>query len=221
MIQIQSGSRAEHCSHMIKIISLFSGSISKRYGSGSGYFDHKAKLVKRTLIPTVFSWLLYDFLSYTLVRGSAIQICTKMSWHVRARIRNNYTMKRCGAAVSLRRRMIIARRWERSPVSRKMFIVPPCPNRPHQLFCNKKEIDGWIRWWRDVWLSWYGTVHFQAVLKIRIQGFPGFGLAIRIRIPGERKWPTKIEKKVNKFRFWSAACSLLRAKESFCSLKVF
>jgi hypothetical protein len=34
-------------------------------------------------------------------------------------------MKRCEAAVSLRSRMIIARRWERSPVSRKMFIVPP------------------------------------------------------------------------------------------------
>jgi hypothetical protein len=57
-------------------------------------------------------------------------------------------MKRFGAAVSLRRRMIIARRWERSPVSRKMFIVPPCPNRPHQLLCNKKKIqkkiDDWL-----------------------------------------------------------------------------
>jgi hypothetical protein len=57
----------------------------------------------------------------------------------------------CEAAVSLRRRMIIARRWERSPVSRKMFIVPPCPNRLHQLLCNKKKIDGWIRSLRD----WY------------------------------------------------------------------
>jgi hypothetical protein len=56
---------------------------------------------------------------------------------------NIYTMRRCEAAVSLRSRMIIARRWERSPVSRKMFIVPPCPNTPHQLLCNKKR-DRWL-----------------------------------------------------------------------------
>ncbi len=41
-----------------------SGSISRRYviGSGSGSFYHQAKIVSKTLIPTVL-WLLYDFLS--------------------------------------------------------------------------------------------------------------------------------------------------------------
>ncbi len=41
-----------------------SGSISQRYGSGSGSgsFYNKAKIVRKTLIPTV-SWLLLDFLS--------------------------------------------------------------------------------------------------------------------------------------------------------------
>ncbi len=34
-----------------------SGSTSQRYGSGSGSFYHQAKLVKKTLIPTVL-WLL-------------------------------------------------------------------------------------------------------------------------------------------------------------------
>jgi hypothetical protein len=37
-----------------------SGSISQRYGSGS--FNHQAKIVRKTLIPTVL-WLLFDFLS--------------------------------------------------------------------------------------------------------------------------------------------------------------
>jgi hypothetical protein len=41
-----------------------SGSVSARYGSNSGsdYFYHQEKIVRKTLIPTVFS-LLYDFLS--------------------------------------------------------------------------------------------------------------------------------------------------------------
>ncbi len=39
-----------------------SGSIRTRYGFGSGSFNHQAKLVRNTLIPTLF-WLLYDFLS--------------------------------------------------------------------------------------------------------------------------------------------------------------
>ncbi len=39
-----------------------SGSVSQRYGSGSGSFYHQAKIVWKTLIPTVL-WLLYDFLS--------------------------------------------------------------------------------------------------------------------------------------------------------------
>jgi hypothetical protein len=30
-----------------------SGSISQRYGSGSGYFYHHAKIVRKTLIPTI------------------------------------------------------------------------------------------------------------------------------------------------------------------------
>jgi hypothetical protein len=40
------------------------GSISKRYGSGSSSrsFYHQAKIVRKTLIPTVL-WLLLDFLS--------------------------------------------------------------------------------------------------------------------------------------------------------------
>jgi hypothetical protein len=37
------------------------GSISQRYGSGSESFDHKAKIVRKTLISTVW-WLLYEFL---------------------------------------------------------------------------------------------------------------------------------------------------------------
>jgi hypothetical protein len=39
-----------------------SSSISTRYGSGSGSFYNQAKIVWKTLIPTVL-WLLYDFLS--------------------------------------------------------------------------------------------------------------------------------------------------------------
>ncbi len=38
------------------------GSISTRYGSGSWSFYNQAKIVRKTLIPTVF-WLHYDFLS--------------------------------------------------------------------------------------------------------------------------------------------------------------
>ncbi len=42
-----------------------SGSISQRYGSesGSGSFYHQAKIVRKTLIPTVL-WLLFDFLVF-------------------------------------------------------------------------------------------------------------------------------------------------------------
>jgi hypothetical protein len=36
-----------------------SGSISQRHGSGSGSFYHHAKIVRKTLIPTVL-WLLFD-----------------------------------------------------------------------------------------------------------------------------------------------------------------
>ncbi len=39
-----------------------SGSISQRYGSGSGSFYQQAKIIRKTLIPTVL-WLLLDFLS--------------------------------------------------------------------------------------------------------------------------------------------------------------
>ncbi len=39
-----------------------SGSISQRHGSGSGSFHHRAKIVRKTLIPTVLS-LIFDFLS--------------------------------------------------------------------------------------------------------------------------------------------------------------
>ncbi len=38
------------------------GSISQRYGSGSGYFYHQPKIVRKTLIPSVL-WLLLVFLS--------------------------------------------------------------------------------------------------------------------------------------------------------------
>jgi hypothetical protein len=40
-----------------------SGSISQRYGSGSGSFYHQANIVRKTLIPTVLS-LILDFLSF-------------------------------------------------------------------------------------------------------------------------------------------------------------
>jgi hypothetical protein len=39
-----------------------SGSTSQRYGSGSGSFYHQAKIVRKTLIPTVLLFLL-NFLS--------------------------------------------------------------------------------------------------------------------------------------------------------------
>jgi hypothetical protein len=39
-----------------------SGSTSQRYGSGSRSFCHQAKIVRKTLIPTVL-YLLLDFLS--------------------------------------------------------------------------------------------------------------------------------------------------------------
>ncbi len=39
-----------------------SGSISQKYGSGSGSFCHQAKIVRKTLIPTALC-LLFDFLS--------------------------------------------------------------------------------------------------------------------------------------------------------------
>ncbi len=38
-----------------------SGSISQRYGSGSGFFYHHAKIVRKTLIPTIL-WLLTFYL---------------------------------------------------------------------------------------------------------------------------------------------------------------
>jgi hypothetical protein len=80
-----------------------SGSICQRYGSGSGSFYHQAKIVRKSLIPTVL-WLILDFLSFKndvnipskskkqknfpnsdqdpLVRGMdpRIRIHTKMSW---------------------------------------------------------------------------------------------------------------------------------------------
>ncbi len=43
-----------------------SGSISQRYGSGSGSFYLQAKTVRKTLIPTVL-WLLLDFLSLKMM----------------------------------------------------------------------------------------------------------------------------------------------------------
>jgi hypothetical protein len=43
-----------------------SGSARQRYGSGSGSFYHQAKIVRKTLIPTVF-WLLFDFLSLKIM----------------------------------------------------------------------------------------------------------------------------------------------------------
>jgi hypothetical protein len=55
-----------------------SGSTSQRYGSGSGFgsgsFYHHAKIVRKTLIPTIL-WL---FLTFSLWSGSGIH--TKMSW---------------------------------------------------------------------------------------------------------------------------------------------
>jgi hypothetical protein len=39
-----------------------SGSASQRYGSGSGSFYHHAKIVRKTLIPTILR--LFDFFSF-------------------------------------------------------------------------------------------------------------------------------------------------------------
>jgi hypothetical protein len=47
---------------MFLVLLARSGSISQRYGSGSGSFYHQAKIVSKTLIPTVLR-LLFDFLS--------------------------------------------------------------------------------------------------------------------------------------------------------------
>ncbi len=71
-----------------------SGSVSHKYGSGSGSYHHQAKIVRKTLISTVL-WLLYDFLSLKndvnvpvfrirrirtrLFLASRIRILTKMS----------------------------------------------------------------------------------------------------------------------------------------------
>ncbi len=38
--------------------------------------------------------------------------------------------------------------------------------------------------------------------------------------PGGQKWPTKIEKKIEKFMFWSVGWPLLRAEGFFCNLNV-
>jgi hypothetical protein len=43
-----------------------SGSISQRYGSGSGSFYHQVKIVRKTLFPTAL-WLLFDFLSLKMM----------------------------------------------------------------------------------------------------------------------------------------------------------
>ncbi len=43
-------------------VSQRSGSVSQRYGSGSGSFYQQAKIIRKTLFPSVL-WLLYDFLS--------------------------------------------------------------------------------------------------------------------------------------------------------------
>ncbi len=43
-----------------------SGSISLRYGSGSGSFYHQAKIVRKTLIPIAL-WLIFDFLSLKIM----------------------------------------------------------------------------------------------------------------------------------------------------------
>jgi hypothetical protein len=49
-----------------------------------------------------------------------------------------------------------------------------------------------------------------------------FGIRTRIRNPdpGGQKWPTKTEKNLRNFIFWSAGCSLLRAEGFFCSLDI-
>ncbi len=49
-------------SHVFGLPGSGSGSSSQRYGSGAGSFYHQAKIVRKTLIPTVL-WLLFDFLS--------------------------------------------------------------------------------------------------------------------------------------------------------------
>ncbi len=51
-----------------------SGSVSQRYGSGS--FCHQAKIIRKTLIPTVL-WLLYDFLTYKNDENVPSKINTK------------------------------------------------------------------------------------------------------------------------------------------------
>ncbi len=70
-----------------------SGSIFQRYGSGSGtgsksgYFYYKAKIVGKTLIPTVL-WLLYDFLSLqNYVTVPSKRISTDENSRIRIRIR--------------------------------------------------------------------------------------------------------------------------------------
>ncbi len=70
------------------------GFISQRSGSGSGSFYHQAKIVRKTLMPTVL-WLLYDYLSLKIdvnvpsksnqqknleKKNPQIWIRTKISW---------------------------------------------------------------------------------------------------------------------------------------------
>ncbi len=52
----------KQCCGFICFWAFWSGSSSQRYGSGSGSFYHQAKILRKTLIPTVL-WLLFDFLS--------------------------------------------------------------------------------------------------------------------------------------------------------------
>ncbi len=63
------------------------------------------------------------------------------------------------------------------------------------------------------YLDWIG---------IRIQWCPWIRIRIRNSDPdqGGQKWPTKKEKKLINFIFWSTGCSLLRAEGFSCSLDV-
>jgi hypothetical protein len=53
-----------------------SGSVSQRYGSGSGSFNHQAKKIRKTLIPTALP-LLFEFLSLKMMNMYLQKVISK------------------------------------------------------------------------------------------------------------------------------------------------
>ncbi len=57
-----------------------SGSISQRYGAGSGSVYHQAKIIRKTLIPTALWLLLFDFLSLKMMSMHLQKVISKKTF---------------------------------------------------------------------------------------------------------------------------------------------